>query len=432
MSTFNYSTNGRVNYKEVVNPTFYDAQDSLVQLANSGDANAQKYLSILNFAEPQLVENTDSENSEDEILFTLKEIELIKIGSTIGVEARYRMINHLISSSGYKNIFDIACGYMPRAIATIKAGYDYVGLDIPAVIEKIKPATDSLFKDCKHSVYKAGDITNAPSVIAAANLLKGHLFITSESLLQFLNKSELVETLKNIRQTLITHGGAWYSTDMEVDYDRILDVVVNSPNFLERWKKQTKLSDEEAEIYKTSFYSLDDKIKFFEENGLKVERIPFYYDKIQLRTFARLSPETKEKLIELMKFFCIWKVTAIWKATETRREKESELSGTKVAEDLTIIYSISKYVIHCTLIGRFDTLSAPKFLELFDKISSEHAVNGIRIDMKKLSYMSSTGLRVILKMAKQLGKENVLILFANDNIKETFEMTGFTDLITLK
>ena len=55
------------------------------------------------------------------------------------------------------------------------------------------------------------------------------------------------------------------------------------------------------------------------------------------------------------------------------------------------------------------------------------------IDFTSLDYINSSGLRVILMAAKELKKvEGKLVLFAmKDHIKEIFDMTGFTSIISI-
>lgn len=57
------------------------------------------------------------------------------------------------------------------------------------------------------------------------------------------------------------------------------------------------------------------------------------------------------------------------------------------------------------------------------------------MDFKKLSYISSAGLRVILKVQQYLeenGFRKVKIQHPNANIKGTFEVTGLVNLVNIK
>ena len=80
--------------------------------------------------------------------------------------------------------------------------------------------------------------------------------------------------------------------------------------------------------------------------------------------------------------------------------------------------------------GRLDTNTAPE-LETELKAS----LNGIEtlvIDMEELAYLSSAGLRVILAAQKQMNKQGRMIIRkVNDMVMEDFEVTGFTDILTI-
>lgn len=64
------------------------------------------------------------------------------------------------------------------------------------------------------------------------------------------------------------------------------------------------------------------------------------------------------------------------------------------------------------------------------------SLNGIEtlvIDMEELAYLSSAGLRVILAAQKQMNKQGRMIIRkVNDMVMEVFEVTGFTDILTIE
>ena len=81
--------------------------------------------------------------------------------------------------------------------------------------------------------------------------------------------------------------------------------------------------------------------------------------------------------------------------------------------------------------GRLDTTTAP---QLEAEISSGlEGVKNFVIDMEKLVYVSSAGLRVLLKAQKIMNKQgSMLIKNVSDEIKEIFEVTGFDELLTIE
>lgn len=81
--------------------------------------------------------------------------------------------------------------------------------------------------------------------------------------------------------------------------------------------------------------------------------------------------------------------------------------------------------------GRLDTTSAPE-LET-ELASSLNEITELSFDFAGLEYISSAGLRVLLSAQKTLvSKATVIILNANDDIKEIFDVTGFADILDIR
>ena len=81
--------------------------------------------------------------------------------------------------------------------------------------------------------------------------------------------------------------------------------------------------------------------------------------------------------------------------------------------------------------GRLDTVTAPDL---------EAALNGalagvgqLSFDLTDLEYMSSAGLRVLLTAQKTMNKQGSMIVTGvNDTIREIFDLTGFSDILTIQ
>ena len=81
--------------------------------------------------------------------------------------------------------------------------------------------------------------------------------------------------------------------------------------------------------------------------------------------------------------------------------------------------------------GRLDTTTAPQ-LEA-EITSSLDGVKNFVIDMEKLVYVSSAGLRVLLKAQKIMNKQGSMVIKnVSSEIKEIFEVTGFDELLTIE
>ncbi len=81
--------------------------------------------------------------------------------------------------------------------------------------------------------------------------------------------------------------------------------------------------------------------------------------------------------------------------------------------------------------GRLDTVTAPE-LEKELKASLD-GVTELTLDFGKLEYISSAGLRVLLAAQKVMAKQGQMkLLNVNEIIMEIFEVTGFSDILTIE
>jgi anti-sigma B factor antagonist len=83
-----------------------------------------------------------------------------------------------------------------------------------------------------------------------------------------------------------------------------------------------------------------------------------------------------------------------------------------------------------SLEGRLDTVTAP-LLEAELKNALD-GVNELTMDFEKLEYISSAGLRVLLAAHKEMNKWGTMKLtHVGETIMEIFEVTGFSDILTI-
>lgn len=82
------------------------------------------------------------------------------------------------------------------------------------------------------------------------------------------------------------------------------------------------------------------------------------------------------------------------------------------------------------VIGRLDTTTAPELeAELKRSLGDQEE---LIFDFSKLEYISSAGLRVLLAAQKAMNKQGkMLIQNVNESVMEIFEITGFTNILTI-
>ncbi len=81
--------------------------------------------------------------------------------------------------------------------------------------------------------------------------------------------------------------------------------------------------------------------------------------------------------------------------------------------------------------GRLDTTTAPQLEgELKSFIDS---ITDLVFDFEKLEYISSAGLRVLLSAQKTMSKQGSMkLIHVSDEVNEIFEVTGFSDILTIE
>ena len=83
------------------------------------------------------------------------------------------------------------------------------------------------------------------------------------------------------------------------------------------------------------------------------------------------------------------------------------------------------------LAGRLDTTTAP---ELEKELNAKtDAVTELTLDLNDLEYISSAGLRVLLSAHKAMSKKGGMkVVNVNELVREVFDVTGFSDILTIE
>ncbi len=84
-----------------------------------------------------------------------------------------------------------------------------------------------------------------------------------------------------------------------------------------------------------------------------------------------------------------------------------------------------------SLEGRLDTVTAPELEKALG--DAAESVSELALDFEKLEYISSAGLRVLLSTQKRMNKKGKMKLtHVSEMIMEIFEVTGFSDVLTIE
>lgn len=82
------------------------------------------------------------------------------------------------------------------------------------------------------------------------------------------------------------------------------------------------------------------------------------------------------------------------------------------------------------LTGRLDTTTSPL---LEEELGTLEGVNDLQLDLAKMDYLSSAGLRVLLKVSKIMDKQGTMtVVNVNRTVMEVFNITGFSDILTIQ
>ena len=97
-----------------------------------------------------------------------------------------------------------------------------------------------------------------------------------------------------------------------------------------------------------------------------------------------------------------------------------EIKKTTEGTELTIAVS-----------GRIDTNTAP---ELEAQLDFGDEIKSLIIDFAGVAYISSAGLRVILKAQKKMNAAggSMKLRNVNDDVMDVFDITGFVDILTIE
>ena len=98
---------------------------------------------------------------------------------------------------------------------------------------------------------------------------------------------------------------------------------------------------------------------------------------------------------------------------------------------MTITKKQDGKALEIALEGRPDTMTAPELEK--ELHASLDGAESLVLDFSKLNYISSAGLRVLLSAHKTMCvKGGMKVTNVNEIVREVFDVTGFSDILTVE
>ena len=98
---------------------------------------------------------------------------------------------------------------------------------------------------------------------------------------------------------------------------------------------------------------------------------------------------------------------------------------------LNIVKNLEDTKLSVALEGRLDTTTAPELDNSLKESIAE--VKELIFDFAGLEYISSAGLRVLLSAQKTMNQQGSMkLIHVSSEVNEIFEVTGFSDILTIE
>ena len=409
---------------EIVNPVFNTAK-SCVQLdAAAGDEDSKQLLGALGF-EPFGSQTTKKPVPPE----MLEQVKRLFPAYMILLETRFQAMNRLIESRKERQIADLPCGYTARGIRLSRQGRVYCGLDLPAVIDTIGPAVATIIGENSNIRYYAVDATNYDSMKKAFSDSTRNLMFTTEGLLMYFNQSELEEVFSNIHRLLQQYGGSWVLTDRAYflhDKDVVAASLHHDPQLIGLYSaitNQAAASTADVKFNDNVFFDPDDeKVKaFIRKMGFDLTELCMAdYLPDQLGSLGA-DQDADDAVRSEFKKMMFWELAATKTADMQSASPDPDLPFAVESKLENGVFSVS-------IQGRMDTITSPELLKQIQ--DAGEGIESIHVDISRMAYVSSAGLRVLLIMYKSLAdKDNFEMTGVSEDVREILETTGFDQFL---
>ena len=408
--------------RELVNPVFNTAKSCVQIHAAVGDEDAQRLLDALGF-EPfgaQVSKKPIPKEMADQVKRLFPAYAVL-------TESRFQTMNRLIEHREDRQVADLPCGYTSRGIRLFRQGRTYYGFDLPAVIEDIGPAVESMIGKNETIAYHAVDATNYGSLEAALNENSRSLLVTTEGLLMYFVQSELEEVFSNIRRLLQKYGGSWVIADRAYylyDSELASAALNHDPKLTAMFEAVTNraaATTADVKFNDSVFFDPDDgKVRgFIKKMGFALHEICMADHLPDQLASLNGNQEADSAVRDVFKKMMFWELTAA--ESTAAKPVDSNLPFKVVSE-------VKEGTFDVSIQGRMDTITAPELLKSFQDAGND--IKAIHVDVSRMAYVSSAGLRVLLMMYKSLeDKDRFVMTGVSDGVREILEATGFDQFL---
>ena len=409
---------------ERVNPVSKTAVATLIQLAAAGYERSAEILKRLGFSERDYAWSLGDRDQLDKTCMVACR------------ESRYVALNRVALDSGCGIIFDLPCGFVHRVFDMLEQGRTYAGGDLPAVISVLRPVILDMLPASQREKarFAETDITNYDSVAAALGRLEGPVCVCTEGLFVYLDEEEKKTVMENIRRLLAERGGCWLTVDPEslarhmavytaIAGDRAQEILMKEMQGFTGKSGVDLVGKSEKYLHKGGGEAGCESTGPYRKNGFLVEKIPFPAD-CELRSYAFLQPDTAEKVRKALTGVHVWKLTA----DPDYAPKEAG----EAEKRFRLRTETEKGSLRFTLSGRLDSLSAPQFLQAWEKEKTAGKIRSVEIGCADLQYVSSAGLRVLMMMRKALPGKPIVLTDVNREVRQILKTAGFEDQFEIR
>ena len=394
--------------QKTVNPVYLTAKSTLGLLKKAGDPDAVALLPIIGL---------ETELQEKAKILPAHIGDCYKTAQL----ARYEIYNTAALRSAAPNIVDLPSGYSPRGFRVSSAGKRYFGFDLPVVIDDMAPAAEKVMTAQQRSLssYHAVDATNYASMKAALGNVRGELCIVTEGLLGYFNEPELLSLCQAIHRLLSEYGGTWMTADLSIlrIYALTLSTLLKGDElaFLNRVQgKGNEMADVKMNQNSLFLHGEEGARKFLEGQGFTVvtEPVTLYLPDV---------PGVTDQLRNAYRQMSMLTMRVAHPDTVKKAAQEFPFAVHSSVTEGKLVMKVQ---------GRVDTLTATELLKAFQEVSSQ--TDSIVLDVEKMTYISSAGLRVLLIMLKSVEDASRFKIFhVQPDVEKILKITGFDSLLSM-